>query len=159
MVQALYGSLKTAEKMHYCERAMTDILKYAWAHGWKLREYNNTTCSCDYLGAVKTRKIKPQNVIIQLSLDGAQLYPDKDSDCWIFIYIIHNLPPKLRYQKRLVFLTGFILGPEKMKDCDSFLYPGAIPYLSTSNRGPADLGHFHIDSYILLDALCFYNCW
>ena len=60
---------------------------------------------------------------MQLSLDGAQLYRDKESDCWIFVYIIHNLPPELRYTKRLVIPAGFIPGPEKMKDGDSFLYP------------------------------------
>lgn len=88
----------------------------------KLREYNNTTCGSDYLEAVQTGKIANHDVLVQLSLDGAQLYCDKESDCWIFVYIIHNLPPDLRYKKRFVIPAGFIPGPEKMKDGDSFLY-------------------------------------
>jgi len=59
---------------------------------------------------------------VQLLLDGTQLYHDKDSDCWIFVYIIHNLGPELCYKKKLIIPTGFIPGPEKMKDSDSFLF-------------------------------------
>ena len=33
------------------------------------------------------------DIALQLSIDGAQLYRDKASDCWMFIWIIHNLHP------------------------------------------------------------------
>src|SRR5258708_2250768 len=123
VIQALYGSPETANKMHYHERATGEILEYARMRGEKVKEYNDTTCGRDYLEAVEAGRIKDHNVLVQLSLDGAQLYHDKDSDCWIFVYIIHNLPPDLHYKKRLVIPAGFIPGPEKMKDGDSFLYP------------------------------------
>lgn len=72
---------------------------------------------------------------MQLSLDGAQLYHDKDSDCWIFVYIIHNLAPDLRYKKRLVIPAGFIPGPEKIKDSDSFLHPVLYHISALQNEG------------------------
>ena len=123
VIQALYGSPETADKMHYRERATAEILEYARTHDGNINEYNDTTCGRDYLKAVETGKIKDHDVLVQLSLDGAQLYSDKESDCWIFVYIIHNLPPDLRYKKRLVIPAGFVPGPEKMKDGDSFLFP------------------------------------
>jgi hypothetical protein len=135
VIQALYGSPETANKMHYRERAMGEILEYAQMHGGKVKEYNDTTCSRDYLEAVEAGRIKDHDVLVQLSLDGAQLYPDKDSDCWIFVYIIHNLPPDLRYKKKLVIPTSFIPGPEKMKDCDSFLYPVLYHISALQNEG------------------------
>ena len=135
VLQALYGSLETAEKMHYRERATADILEYARAHDGKLKEYSDTTCGRDYLDAVETGKIKNHDVVVQLSLDGAQLYHDKDSDCWIFVYIIHNLPPDLRYKKRLVIPAGFVPGPEKMKDGDSFLFPVLYHISALQNEG------------------------
>ena len=121
--------------MHYRERAMGDILEYARTHGGKIREYNDTTCGRDYLEAVEGGTIKDYNVLVQLSLDGAQLYRNKDSDCWIFVYIIHNLPPDLCYKKRLVIPAGFIPGPEKMKDGDSFLYPILYHISALQNEG------------------------
>jgi hypothetical protein len=39
------------------------------------------------------------------------------------MYIIHNLPPEVRYKKKLVIPAGFIPGLEKMKDNDSLIYP------------------------------------
>lgn len=67
--------------------------------------------------------IKKDDVLMQLSLDSAQLYCDKKLDCCIFMYIIYNLAPDLHNKKRMVIFTGFISGPEKMKDRDFFLYP------------------------------------
>jgi Transposase family tnp2 len=65
----------------------------------------------------------------------AQLYQDKDSDCWIFVYIIHNLAPDLHYKKKFVIPAGFIPGPEKMKDSDSFLYPVLYHISVLQNEG------------------------
>jgi hypothetical protein len=135
VIQALYGSLETAEKMHYCERATSDILDYAREHDGKLKDYIDTTCGRDYLCAVQAGTIKNDDILVQLSLDSAQLYQDKDSDCWIFIYIIHNLPPDMRYKKRLVIPAGFVPGPKKMKDGDSFLYPVLYHILALQNEG------------------------
>jgi hypothetical protein len=135
VIQALYASPDIAEKMHYRERTTSDILEYARKHGGKLREYNDTTCGRDYLTAIETGKINKDDILVQFSLDGAQLYRDKESDCWIFVYIIHNLPPEMRYKKKLVIPAGFIPGPEKMKDGDSFIYPVLYHISALQNQG------------------------
>ena len=59
-----------------------------------------------------------------MSLDGAQLYQSKQSDCWIYIWVLLDLSPDLRYKKRHVFPGGFIPGPNKPKNVESFLFPG-----------------------------------
>jgi hypothetical protein len=108
VIQALYGSLETAEKMHYRERTTAEVLEYARAHGGKFKEYSDTTCGRDYLDAIESGKIGKDDVLVQLSLDSAQLYRDKESDCCIIVYIIHNLPPDLRYKKKLVIPAALI---------------------------------------------------
>jgi len=135
VIQALYASPDTAEKMHYRERKTAEILEYAWTHDGKLKEYNDTTCGRDYLNAVETGKINKDDILVQFSLDGAQLYCDKDSNCWIFVYIIHNLPLDIRYQKKFVIPAGFIPGLEKMKDGDSFIYPVLYHISALQNQG------------------------
>ena len=58
------------------------------------------------------------------SIDGAQLYQSKQSDCWIYIWVILDLAPDLHYKKRHIFPGGFIPGPNKPKNVDSFIFPG-----------------------------------
>ena len=122
VIQALYRSRETAENMHYREHKTAEILEHARTHAGEIKEYGDTICGRDYLDAVKTGKIKKDDVLVQLSIDGAQLYHDKESDCWIFVYVIHNLPPSSRYSKKFVIPAGFVPGPGKPKNMDSFLF-------------------------------------
>jgi len=57
-----------------------------------------------------------------MSIDGAQLYHDKESDLWIFIWIIHNLPPDFHYKRSFVIPSAIVPGPKKPKEIDLFLF-------------------------------------
>ena len=123
VVQAMYRSPEVAHQMHYRDEETERIINQIKDNGGRLLEYNDTTCGKDYLDAWQAKIIEKGDVLIQLSLDGAQLFEDKLSDCWISIAIFHNLPPDLRYTKDFVTPTTFIPGPHKPKHTDSFLYP------------------------------------
>lgn len=123
VIQALYCSDDTAEQMHYLEHITKTILKDIEKNGRKLEEYHDMVCGMDNLNMWIAGTIKKGNVLLQISLDNAQLYCDKESNCWIFIYIIHNLSPDLRYKKSFIILGGFISGPNKPKHTDLYLYP------------------------------------
>lgn len=43
--------------------------------------YNNIFDGSDYLEAVQAEKIKDDNIVLMTSIDGAQLYWNKQSDC------------------------------------------------------------------------------
>ena len=58
------------------------------------------------------------------SIDSAQLYEDKESDCWITIWLVINLSPTCRYRKTCVLPSAFIPGPKKPKILDSFMVIG-----------------------------------
>ncbi|KAF8805539.1 hypothetical protein BYT27DRAFT_7224792 [Phlegmacium glaucopus] len=55
-----------------------------------------------YLDAVKSGRIQDTDMILMLSIDGAQLYEHKASDFWIYIWILFDHPPELRYKQRQI---------------------------------------------------------
>ncbi len=67
--------------------------------------------------------------------NGAQLYAHKSSDCWIYLWILFDLSPSERYKKRHVLPGGFIPGPNKPKNMDSFLFPGLYHLAAVQNEG------------------------
>ena len=69
-------------------------------------------------------------------INGMQLFCNKSSDCWVYIWIIFNLDPKTgHYKKVSVLFGGIIPGPNKPKNLESFLFPG-LQHLSTiQNEG------------------------
>lgn len=70
-----------------------------------------------------------------LSIDGAQLYAHKASDFWIYIWVIMDLAPDERYKKRHVLPGGFIPGPNKPKNIDSFLFLGLHHLCALQHEG------------------------
>ena len=61
----------------------------------------------EYLDACREGRIAPDDVIVIFSIDSAQLYHDKDSDCWFSIWVILDLSPDLRYKKQYVLPALF----------------------------------------------------
>ena len=76
-----------------------------------------------YLEAVESGLIKEDDTLVLFSLDGAQLYWDKDSDCYFFVWIIFNLSPNFCYKKAYILPAGFVPGPNPLKKLKSFLLP------------------------------------
>ncbi|KIK72792.1 hypothetical protein PAXRUDRAFT_21576, partial [Paxillus rubicundulus Ve08.2h10] len=77
-----------------------------------------------YLDAVRNEKIGLDDMLLIFSIDGAQLYKSKLSDCWIYIWIVLEHSPDERYKKKYVLPGAIIPGPNKPKFIESFLYPG-----------------------------------
>jgi hypothetical protein len=86
--------------------------------------YNDIYSGSDYLEAVESGRISKDDMVLMLSIDGAQLYQSKQSDCWIYIWVVYDLAPDKRYKKLCILPGGFIPGPNKPKNVDSYLYPG-----------------------------------
>jgi hypothetical protein len=121
-IQAFWQSKDSADKMRHRERETARILRELQDNGGRLLEYNDVYQGSDYLDAVKRGNIRAGDTLLMLSMDGAQLYKNKSSDCWIYIWVILDLAPDLRYKKHYVMPGGFI--PKKPGNVDSFLFPG-----------------------------------
>lgn len=60
--------------------------------------------------------------MLLFSIDGAQLYRNKTSDCWISMFVILNLSPDQRVKKAYVIPSDFFPGPHKPKPLETFSY-------------------------------------
>ena len=74
-------------------------------------------------------------MLLMLSIDGVQLFESKESDCWIYIWIILDLAPDYRYKKQFVLPSAIIPGPKKPKFIESFLYPGLYHLSALQQEG------------------------
>ena len=135
VIQALYGSCELAEHMHYLERKLAENLAYARAHGGRLSRYDDTACGRDLLVAWDSGSFGRSDIALQFSIDGAQLRPDQPSEAWVFIWVIHNLPPSMRYKKDFVIPGAIVPGPNKPGDLDSFLFPSLFHVAALQREG------------------------
>ena len=127
-IQALWSHRLSAEKMNY-RKQVTDTLLGQDTLPDILTDYTDGE---DYIKHVAPN-LKSHDTVLMFSADGAQLYRNKKSDCWIYIWVIYNLAPGDRYKKRYVLPGGFVPGPNAPKDFDSFFFSG-IYHLSALQR-------------------------
>ncbi|KAF9646246.1 hypothetical protein BDM02DRAFT_3130490 [Thelephora ganbajun] len=97
--------------------------------------YDDIFCGLDYLEAVENGQVNDYDTVVMLSIDGAQLYRNKKSNCWIYIWIILDLAPDQRYKIRNILPGGVIPGPGKPKNLDSFLFPGLAHVSALQKEG------------------------
>jgi len=134
---------------HKCCNNVTGSGEQIWETGG-IPIVNDIAMGWDYLGAVLDGDIKSHDIVVMVSLDGAQLYDSIESDCWIYIWIIVNLPPDKHYRKLHVCPGGFIPGPNKPKNVNSFLFPG-IHHLAALQAEGLPIWNAHTDSRYLSD--------
>ncbi|KAG6914069.1 hypothetical protein DXG01_002594, partial [Tephrocybe rancida] len=75
-----------------------------------------------YADALNQGLIKDDDIVMMFLLDSAQLYKNKQSDCWIAIFVVFDLAPDMWYKKVAVLPAFVIPGPNKPKVMDSFLF-------------------------------------
>ncbi|KIO04827.1 hypothetical protein M404DRAFT_142201, partial [Pisolithus tinctorius Marx 270] len=133
-IQARYHHENAATEMDYLRRRTNEVIAEIRAMQ-QIPVLDDIVMGWDYIGAVLDGDIKPEDVVLMVSMDGAQLFDSKESDCWIYIWVIVNLPPDVRYHKLHVCPGGFIPGPNKPKNIDSFLFPGIHHLTSLQKEG------------------------
>jgi hypothetical protein len=134
VIQALYGSREIAEHMHYLERRLAQNMEYVRVHG-RLNKYDNTACGQELVDAWNSGTFGRSDIALQFSIDGAQLQPDQPSEAWVFIWVIHNLPPSMRYKKDFIIPGAIVPGPNKPGDLESFLFPSLYHVAALQREG------------------------
>ena len=123
-LQARWNNPQMAKEMLYRWRKTEEVLVELEATGELPDLLDNILCGKDYINLARNGKIKKFDSVLMLSTNGAQLYDNKQSDIWIYIWIILDLSPDKRYKIQNVLPGGVIPGPEPPSDYDSFLFPG-----------------------------------
>ena len=54
----------------------------------------------------RSGKIKKYDTVVMLSINGTQLYDNKQSDTWIYIWILVNLTPDKHYKMQNILPVG-----------------------------------------------------
>ena len=149
-LQSRWKHPQTAKNMFYRWEKTGDLHRECDESATAPEFYDDILCGQAYLDAAKEAPINEYDTVLMLSIDGAQLYRNKKSDCWIYIWIIIDLGPDERYKIRNILPGGVIPGPEKPKNLDSFLFPGLAHISALQHEG------LHIwDAYNQRRAICF----
>ena len=84
--------------------------------------YSDFFDGSQYMDAFERGLIKEDDIVLMLSLDSAQLFASKHSDCWMCIWVVFDHSPDVRYKKPYVLPVFTIPGPNPPRVMDSFLY-------------------------------------
>ena len=135
-LQALYRNPESTRHAHYLREERSRVLAEIEQRG-SLEAYSDVLHGSDIIEAFQDGRIGEDDIVLMFSIDGAQLYAKKASACWIYIWVLFNLPPDLRYKKKHVFIGGFIPGPNNPKNTDSFILPGLHHLCALQKEGLA----------------------
>jgi hypothetical protein len=133
LLQALYRDPQSAKDMSYRRLRTREIIKELQQNNGFLEGFEDFLHGREYLEAIRTGRITDDDILLMLSIDGAQLYAHKLSDCWICIWVIFEQAPEMRYKMKQVLPAFTIPGPNKPKNIDSFLFP-CLYHLSALQR-------------------------
>ncbi|KAG6835779.1 hypothetical protein H0H93_014743 [Arthromyces matolae] len=124
VIQAKFRTIEGARKMKHRQRETLKILQELERNEGIIHIYNDIYHGQEYLEAVQRGDIAMEDTLLIFSVDGAQLYQDKQSDCWMSLWLFGDLAPEFRYKKHEVPPGCFIPGPNNPKHPESFFFPG-----------------------------------
>ncbi len=93
-LQAIWASPEGAKDLQYrndiVDAALDEILR---SEG-NLPTFDDVFHGQDFIKAHHRGDIGPDDVVVMLSIDGAQLYESKKSDVWIYIWVVLDRTPE-----------------------------------------------------------------
>lgn len=134
-IQALFRNPVSAKKLQYQCELTEKIIEELKQTGGKPRIYEDILHGFEYIQAVLKEDIKDNSIVFMSGMDGAQLYQHKNSDCWVYNFILLEYAPEFHYMKKHVLIGGIIPGPNKPKNYDSFMFPGFYHIAALQQEG------------------------
>lgn len=125
-IKAMYSNFETAKLMRHRDRCLQSVLHLlATASGLVERTYSDYGDSDVHVFHHTDKNLfkDPRDVALAVSSDGAQLTMKKLSDTWLFIILIFNLPPEIRYLGGKAIFCFSTPGPLPPGNLESFVYP------------------------------------
>lgn len=133
-LQARRRSASSSEAMNYRDNLTEDLLSEFNAHG-RFNVLEDFLHSEEYIKLLESGDLKEGDELLMLTIDGAQLYKNKASDCWMWLFESLDMAPNKRYKIANIMMGGLIPGPNKPKNLDSFLYPSLYHVCAIMNEG------------------------
>ncbi|OBZ69088.1 hypothetical protein A0H81_10834 [Grifola frondosa] len=98
-LQALRRTIQSSGEMCYKMDVVNAAIQMLTEKQY-LPHYSDAFHGIDILEVVHNGRIKKEDMVLMFSVDGAQLYESKLSDCWVYIWIVLDYSPNLHYKKR-----------------------------------------------------------
>ncbi|KAJ3511897.1 hypothetical protein NLJ89_g3836 [Agrocybe chaxingu] len=121
-IHAMFANVETSELLRHRDLCLQQALLLVGTAARKFSDYGNSQVHVmqhQDLGLFQD----PQDVAFALSTDGAQLTMKKQSNTWIMILILLNLPASICYKTGNVIINFATPGPNSPGDIESFLWP------------------------------------
>ena len=113
--------------------------------------------SQELLDAWRSGSLSQSDITLQFLIDGMQLWSGLQSEAWVFIWVVHNLPLSMQYKKNFAIPGAILPGPNKPGDIDSFLTPHYVMLWLCSTKALSQLLYFlAFISYLLHHAIIGY---
>ena len=127
-IQARWKNAQSAKDMAYRWEKTEELLRGRTDPNDPPDILDDILCGEAYLDLIDKGEVGEYDTVLMLSIDGAQLYESKKSDCWIYIWILVDLAPDKRYKVR-----NILPGVRIMPSLPSFsLFIARPPVLSTT---------------------------
>ena len=123
VIQSLYRNREMAEAMRYRHQHLQKALTKLKPNSHPT-EYSDFSGSINHLNHFQNLHLfqNETDTAITISGDGAQLTMKKQSDVWVLIVTILNLPPDMRSKAANVIIPLVIPGPLSPGNVESFVY-------------------------------------
>jgi hypothetical protein len=128
IMQAYYSIAETSEEMRYRDKCLQETLKLlsvAAGVNKPKQTYSDFANSVNHINHYQNLGLfkDARDTAITISTDGAQLTMKKQSNVWLLIVVLLNLPPGMRYRAKNIIIPLAIPGPSSPGNIESFIYP------------------------------------
>jgi hypothetical protein len=122
-IKAMFANADTSKLLRHRDKCLQEALHLV-ATGSGVVKYSDFCDSTVHMHQYNHMDLfqDPRDIAFALSTDGAQLTMKRQSDTWILILIILNLPPELRYKSGRVIYPFAIPGPNPPGNVESYVY-------------------------------------
>ena len=120
VIQSFYGNREMAEAMRYRHQNLQKALKKLKPNS-PPSEYFDFSDSINHINHAHLFQ-NETDCAISISGDGAQLTMKKQSNVWVLIVTILNLPPNMRTKATNIIIPLVIPGPYSPGNVESFVY-------------------------------------
>ena len=123
IIQAYYASDATSHQMCHRDYCLKETLEaLVIGAGVKKSKFSDSSIHAYHYKKMGLFTAKT-DVALAISSDGAQLTVKKQSNMWLLIVVLLNLPPEMCYRAKNVIIPLAIPGPLAPSNIESFIYP------------------------------------
>ena len=120
IIQSLYRNKEMAKAMRYRHQSLQNALEKLQPRS-PPTEYSDFSDSINHINHSHLFE-NETDTAITISGDGAQLTMKKQSDVWVLVVTILNLPPNMRSKANNIIIPLVIPGPSSPGNVESFVY-------------------------------------